>query len=1105
MRFTREKFILRVAIFLALLPSLTVSDDDKGCPQNFIEVNEFCVTKFNDFTRQGSFDEAWGFCNSFNPTGFKGTLWAISELDDLTENVLLSLVHPEIDDSDSEIFNLPIWNGFDSVFGETSEDLCSVIKSKQDQLIISETNCNDTNSFICAIKRHPAKCTDFINSQFCQLHSNYFCETTGQLATLCPHTCGLCELIHSCDGKIDLKSDEFCHDLAGQGFCGSDIDNIEPFCSLTCCRHTHEATLAIGDKSLSEALNNDCEGTRDLAKCPSIPNTEDCFRDSDFTFACMRTCCLYSQSIREVALEVMPKKRFSSFDDNIAEANCRNKYDDTDKSVCSQDELDCTSEKIQIYCEETCCIKEYRDENPDSIGEITETTEEAPSCDELTNIYSNKVCSTPKSADDCAEYLQFSKHCKKRCCELGFSKSRGMTEQPGHPCVEHTDKKMRCARYSEKEKEEVCKDEACPYTCCMYETGTMTVSSVSSTSSVTSTKASSNCNGKEDTMTKCSKVTEKMCEQNVYKNGCPYSCCKLTGGDDGDKGKTESPDSDCRNKEDTMSKCSKVTASLCKKNVYKKGCPLSCCTVSGGSSGDGNSGTSSGSKATSKPNTGCSDVEDQASKCAKLATEKKCYEDPYKSVCKKTCCEFGVAAYTDEPPSKVSKSSEAPCNTYSDSLSKCHKVKDKQTCKDEPYYSGCRETCCELGADYSKPKGTTTAKVPGDICVDKEDQATKCMLLKQKSNPKSLCENDQWYIKYCPLTCCVLLYEPSTTLTTTKPMCDEEDEFHKCDQIKLTKGLCKSRTFKTKCAYSCCVVSGGEVPTSKQSTTGGSTLSTSTTTTISTTSKPYDGGFFEKCTVADTESKEFCAAVIQTHVKDTGDLCQDIHVRPKCMFSCCVYYYATDEKFPQLPEPLEPEKCKNLVDGLPYKECLENYLEAQCDINCQLTCCLMAEAEVPVNPGCYNKDDKAKEGYCLTKCRSGSSCRMADCVEKCSFTCCVIHTDPEKPSTTTKAVTGSRETTKSSQASDKSTTESSDCEGLTDEKPIKCLDEIKDASFCNPTTTMYDNLGCNRNCCYAEAKLLTTIGPSTTGSISTSGSTSGSTAGSSSGSSAASK
>ena len=152
-------------------------------------------------------------------------------------------------------------------------------------------------------------------------------------------------------------------------------------------------------------------------------------------------------------------------------------------------------------------------------------------------------------------------------------------------------------------------------------------------------------------------------------------------------------------------------------------------------------------------------------------------------------------------------------------------------------------------------------------------------------------------------------------------------------------------------------------------------------------------GIFHSCKGTDIGSKEYCAAVVASHVSGSENLCQNIEARLQCEFSCCVYYYATDEPTPQLPEPLDPDDCKNLEDFLPYKTCFNNYLNDECDQNCLLTCCVLKAANVPVNPGCYDKDDNGKQQFCLTNCKCETDCETEECMNKCPFTCCVIHSD----------------------------------------------------------------------------------------------------------------
>ena len=801
MRHTREKIVFRVILVTLILASCTFEEESK-CPRNFIPVNKFCVVEFNDFTREGSFEKAWEFCNSFNPKGFKGSMWTIRELDQLTTDVLISLVKPgstNVDEESESKSVLPIWNGFNSAAStedEEQDEWCSVIEEKNGQLEISERNCNDSMRFICAIKRHPSKCTDFINSDFCASHKNYFCDTTGQLATLCPQTCGLCERIHSCDGKVDFWGADFCHDMAGTGACSSVVDNIAPFCPLTCCRHTHEAISGVGDKALSEALDNDCKGTHDLAKCPNIPNTEKCFEDSSFTFACMRTCCLFSQSIREVALDAKPMKRFQDFEQDIAEHHCRRQFDDQIPSLCAGEGLDCDSKKYAFYCEFTCCLEEFRQSRgPTTVittAEITTTEEPEDACELYTNIYSTKVCKTVTDVEDCAD-SQFRKHCKKRCCELGYDYAEGTTTvSPDEPCDEFTDEKPRCARHDNDV--DACESGDCPFTCCMFQLG-----SSSSTLSTQSSTASSDSTVETTTLIDPVPIVST----------------------------PEESDASCNDFEDLMSKCATATEEKCRTvKIYEEKCPYSCCKVLEDTPGYVIGGNGGGVK----PKLDCDEYEDEASKCPKLATERKCYDEPYVSLCKATCCNIGVIAFTQDPPTPPTNvSTEDPCSFWIDTLNKCNGITEKKTCLDRPFDTRCRETCCRLGVDFEDYTSTTT-EIPGDICVGKVDRATKCLLLKEKDNAEQLCKEDKWYKTYCEASCCLILYDPGTTAepeeSTTKLVCNDlEDVATNCDELELTESLCKEHSYKKMCGFTCCLIRGGEL---YNTTTVNSTIEEST-------------------------------------------------------------------------------------------------------------------------------------------------------------------------------------------------------------------------------------------------------------------------------------
>ena len=235
---------------------------------------------------------------------------------------------------------------------------------------------------------------------------------------------------------------------------------------------------------------------------------------------------------------------------------------------------------------------------------------------------------------------------------------------------------------------------------------------------------------------------------------------------------------------------------------------------------------------------------------------------------------------------------------------------------------------------------------------------------------------------------------------------------------------------------------------------------------------------FLTCSQPDTGSPEYCAGVVQSQVEPSdSDLCQNFETRNQCEFSCCVYYFASDEQPPKTPEPLDPENCKNLEDEKSYHQCFMDYLENQCDPGheCRRTCFLLGNVGVPVNPGCYDGDDKGKKAFCLTKCQSKDDCKNDECQNKYAFSCCVLSTDPDEGTTTSPATLDSTSSTPCTTSNAAFTTDS-ECSSLTDDATYTlCLERLKsDATNCVPSGAMFDTERCNQQCCIIGATLIST-------------------------------
>jgi len=532
-----------------------------------------------------------------------------------------------------------------------------------------------------------------------------------------------------------------------------------------------------------------------------------------------------------------------------------------------------------------------------------------------------------------------------------------------------------------------------------------------------------------------------------------------------DKDDDDDGDDQCSPKSDTISKCvnlkNREYERLCDEDPYLSGCKKTCCSLTK------RAGTTTGPLTTpSGRTTDCSELRDTASKCHISATRRNCVKEPYELQCKQTCCRLNDRGNdsTVEP---------GECDDYINTLSKCAQIKDVDECWDLPARQGCKHKCCKLGFDYDSFDTTTitsTTTVSGDVCAHEKDRAQKCKFLDDEEDPVEACKVVKFYADNCDLSCCLAKNRPtpseSTEAPTTLPVCNGKvDNVTGCSSMNLTEVECALDSFLDKCALTCCFVNGGEF-----STTAGSTTLVPTTQ-----DSVLNSAMFSDCTIADTGSNRYCAEVVSTHTDGSNeDLCQNPTIRSECMFSCCVYYYATDEMLPQMPDPLYPDECQNLEDGYPVKECWENYLNDECDIHCRLTCCLLEAAYVPVNPGCYDKDDDAKLGYCASNCWSEADCETDACLDSCAWTCCSRHTDTE--SNSSPEPTDSTEQTQSTD-----TPIDSKCDGLSDRKGYTlCMDRIGDDSDnCTPNATMYDTDGCNFICCHRDVELLTTLEPPT--------------------------
>ena len=729
------------------------------CPDDFIAIKDVCVTQFVDFSRKGSFLSASKFCKKFNPEGYRGELWKI-DIDDLLTSSFITLLGKQEELQHA----MQVWNGLGNSdfrrISPESSDKCIAVGLSDGVVVPITSSCERKLPFICALRSFEKACSDSISSEMCLSDVDLFCNRTKVLRNLCKYTCEDCELMENpCEQKVEIWDEEKCEKLAQQGHCERAVDNVRAVCSKACCKRDDLESYT------KRVFPNSCEALQDSVECPKKVDFSKCFQDAELTSNCIKSCCLtkFNASFK-------PQKRKTNFLENIMEHHCRFEFDDIFPfSVCR--DADACSAKKRKYCEATCCL---RDENvaittflPTSSSEETTTLPEM--CEGFENIYADLICQIVQSAEDC-EDLGFRKHCKKRCCLLGYVYATETTTiDPENPCSEFFDGGEHCGSVNNVDDCQLNKYSDCEYTCCQQGQ----ISTTTETATTTELVTEENCQGKKDLIAKCSKVKDVgLCSKEPFLTGCPYTCCMLGS---------------------LVATTSSATTSVV--DIED-----------------------------------CDKFEDLSAKCAS-ATNQKCLKEPYIRNCKCTCCRLRLQTTTTESSTtevtRTTANIEQCAAKYEDTLAKCNKITSKDDCVDEPFFSRCKCTCCVLGFEYQSTttdRVSTTSEVStisGDICTDTEDLRTKCYLLQFEPDPVKSCKNVNFYKLYCHLSCCLAKYKASqttvVTTTVTQLNCNElQDQFNHCEMLNLNEILCQSHTFETLCALSCCIQNGGSVHTTTE-------------------------------------------------------------------------------------------------------------------------------------------------------------------------------------------------------------------------------------------------------------------------------------------------
>ena len=961
---------------LSLLPVIQV-EALNNCPPSFLPSHEECVSTFEG-ALAGTFHDALEFCGSINPEGYEGYLWAPS------------FFHPNVFAQIPGVSaKIKVWSG-----GPAEEEItgkkcpAKLVKDETElELESSLAACSESLPFACAIKKKwEENCEDNIFSDICQVYEDVFCNSTGQLAVLCPKTCGICGLMKTCGNKRQLWDNDVCASLALDGHCVNETFNIQTFCPVMCCHMEHQKDFHIGNSALTLALESNCENTYDRANCPEIPDVDKCFKEPDFMFACQRTCCVLSKTIRQVALEFSPEKRASSFDGKIKLQHCRAKYDDIfPYSVCSQP--DACSAKKRKYCEETCCARD------ESLALVTTANVElttSPSCDNYEDIYPELVCQIVKEASDCEDLL-FRKHCQKTCCENGYEYVFATTTiDPDDECSTFADDEAICVGLTGHSDCSLPEFSGCHYTCCNLG---LILSDTTTKLSTPTTDGFCVYYTDVDPET-CEKIKGIAGCRNKLQD-CEKTCCKLIASHETTTAVVTTVDQDTcedlnniypnRFCEESISQ-----ASDCQHPSFRKHCQEQCCLL----------GFEYPSVTTTiASNDKCLELTDERRRCHAISATSDC-DLPKFEPCYYTCCElrrqasisttattsgvycedyadthsgceneinsladcsvrFDTCEYscclqlqelqttpsvsttsdvitkpTTEKTTTDEASTEDPgCDGLRDKIAKCAKLNENELCRQEPFKSGCQATCCELSDGQRQTMSSLATTTEIEDCDKLKDLISKCPYKATYDN----CAEEPFLSK-CKYTCCNIrddLTSGDTTTTnhvtgseetTIAPDCSEyKDVLAKCHKLATVKN-CDTDPFNTGCQYTCCKL-GADMskPTTATSTEPG----TDPTTTVS---GDICSGLTDravKCSLLSSEMNPIAACEF------------DMFYLTNCELSCCLERFKAQSEETTTSAPLICNGLENLslkceVFNLTVEECESQTFQKKCPLSCCL-------------------------------------------------------------------------------------------------------------------------------------------------------------------------
>ena len=220
----------------------------------------------------------------------------------------------------------------------------------------------------------------------------------------------------------------------------------------------------------------------------------------------------------------------------------------------------------------------------------------------------------------------------------------------------------------------------------------------------------------------------------------------------------------------------------------------------------------------------CHGFEDKISKCLKLKNDVLCGEEPFKSGCKATCCQFSNGGESTIVSSIAPTTEIQNCENLDDLFAKCQFKATPENCNEEPFLSKCEHTCCQIRKDVTTtedPPTTvgnielTTSTSTGQ-CSEFDDVWSKCA--HKATSLNCLLEP---FASNCKYSCCKIedgvLTDKTTTedpitdgitikTTTITSECSElNDKISKCRKRATTQN-CDQEPYKTGCEYSCCIL-----------------------------------------------------------------------------------------------------------------------------------------------------------------------------------------------------------------------------------------------------------------------------------------------------------